>query len=114
VIFGVLFLLAPGAVAGFLGQPPAPATLIAVLGALLVLHGGHLAYVATRPDPRHWVVAYFSFGDALWVAATLALVLSGTWITAPAGILVALATALVVGLFGVMQWQLRPRALAAG
>jgi hypothetical protein len=107
LVFGTLFLAMPRGVADFLGSPPAPALILTVLGAGLLLNGAHLVYAATRPAPARWVVAYFSVGDFLWVAGTLALVLTDTWITSSAGIAAALAVALGVGTFGFLQWRQR-------
>jgi hypothetical protein len=112
-VFGGLFVVAPSPVAAFLGQPPAPAALIVAIGAVLLLNAVHLGYVATTARPSHWAVTYFSIGDGLWVVATLVLIVSGTWITAPGGIVAALAVALGVGAFGTLQWRLRPTAYAA-
>jgi hypothetical protein len=108
--FGVLFLAAPGPVTAFLGQPPAPILLVTILGAGLIVNGLHLIYVATGPRRSRAAVTYFSTGDFLWVAGTLALVLTGTWVNSPAGIAAALAVACAVGGFGLAQWRLRPTA----
>lgn len=108
-VFGLLFVLAPAPVASFLGWPPAPTLVIAGVGAALLVNALHLVYVARRSTPSRWAVVYFSVGDGLWVAATLALILTGTWITAPAGIGAALAVAGAVGTFGALQWRHRPR-----
>lgn len=104
-IFGVLFVLAPASVASFLGSPPAPRLVILVLGAALLLHAIHLGWVARNPKPSRWTVMYFSAGDLLWVAATLALILTETWITSTGGMAAAVAVALVVGLLGYLQWR---------
>lgn len=111
--FGGVFIAAPASVAAFLGTPPAPAWLIAGLGAGLILNGLHLAYAATRTAPSRAAVAYFSAGDFLWVVATLVLVATGTWITAPRGIAAALAVAVVVAALGILQLRRRPQAAAA-
>lgn len=103
--FGLLFLALPGAVAAFLGTPPAPAWLIAGLGALLVVHGAHLAWAARRRRPRRALVLYFSGGDLAWVIATLALIAGGVWINRPGGIASALLVAAGVGALGVLQWR---------
>lgn len=109
LIFGALFLIAPGAVAGFLGRPPG--WLIAALGAVLLMNGAHLLWAARR-GARQAELLYFALGDGAWVAGTLLLILSGTWITTTGGVLAALAVAVAVGSFGVLQWQsaIRPGA----
>lgn len=101
--FGALFVIAPAPVAAFLGSPPAPTWVVAVLGAGLLLNALHLVYAATRPAPSRSAVMYFSAGDFLWVAGTLVLILTGTWITTPGGIAAAIAVALVVAAFGLLQ-----------
>jgi hypothetical protein len=110
--FGALFLALPGPVAGFLGSPPV--WLVAVLGAVLLLNGAHLLWAATR-GPGRVELLYFALGDAAWVAGTLALIASGTWIKTGAGIAAALAVAAPVGIFAVLQWRAAGRqAMPAG
>ena len=106
--FGALFLAIPDQVAMFLGAPPAPTLLITVLGAGLAINAIHLIYTATGPLDSRASVTYFSSGDFLWVAATLLLVLSKTWVNSPAGVAASLAVACMVGAFGFCQWRLRP------
>lgn len=105
VLFGLLFLALPGAVAAFLGTPPAPAWVIGVIGALLLVNGAHLAWVARQRRPPRALVLYFAGGDIAWVVATLALIASGVWITTPAGIVASLIVAAGVGAMGVSQWR---------
>jgi hypothetical protein len=110
--FGTLFLALPAPVAGFLGNPPV--WLVAALGGVLLLNGAHLLWAATR-GPGRVELLYFAFGDAAWVAGTLALVASGTWITTGAGIAAALAVAAPVGVFALLQWKAAGRqAVPAG
>jgi hypothetical protein len=107
--FGALFLALPRPVADFLGTPPA--WLVAALGAVLLLNGAHLLWSARR-GARRVELLYFALGDAAWVAGTLALVASGTWITTGAGIAAALAVAAPVGVFAVLQWKAAGRQAA--
>lgn len=109
VLFGVLFLALPGAVAAFLGTPPAPAWLIAAIGVILVVNGAHLAWAARQQRPRRALVLYFSGGDIAWVVATVALIAGGLWITTPGGIAAALIVAAGVGAMGVLQWRASTR-----
>lgn len=102
LLFGALFLSRSVPVAAALGDPPPG--LVRLVGLVLVLHAAHLAWASTR-RPRAWEVRYFSIGDALWVAATLALVLAGLWITTALGQVLALAVAAGVGCLGWMQWR---------
>jgi cytochrome bd-type quinol oxidase subunit 2 len=107
LLFGALFLAWPAGVARFLGNPPV--WLIAVLGAGLILNGLHLVWAARR-GPGRKELLHFTLGDGAWVAATLLLIASGLWITTTPGILAALACALPVGTFGVLQARAAARA----
>ncbi|MBK1670013.1 hypothetical protein CKO28_18420 [Rhodovibrio sodomensis] len=110
--FGALFLALPGPVAAFLGSPPVWP--VAALGAVLLLNGAHLLWSAKR-GPGRVELLYFALGDAAWVAGTLALIASGTWITTGAGIAAALAVTAPVGVFAVLQWKAAGRqAMPAG
>lgn len=102
--FGLLFLAVPAAVAAALGSPPV--WLIAALGAGL-LGNAVLLWLAQRRGraPRRNEVLFFCLGDALWVVATLALVITGTWITTATGQAVTLAVAVLVALFGLAQMR---------
>ncbi|WP_374763543.1 hypothetical protein [Yunchengibacter salinarum] len=103
LIFGALFLALPGAVATFLGTPPAPGWVIAALGAVLIVNGGHLLHTSTTDLPPKALILYFSFGDFAWVLATLALIGTGIWITTTPGLAASLAVAAFVGTMGVIQ-----------
>ncbi|MFB9148228.1 hypothetical protein [Roseovarius ramblicola] len=105
--FGMLFLAMPGVVAAALGTPPA--WLIAVLGAGLIGNAA-LLWLSVRGGrvPRRAEVLFFSIGDAIWVAATLALILSGVWIVTPGGRVAALAVAVMVGALGFAQRRRLP------
>jgi len=107
--FGGLFALFPAAVAGFLGS--APPLLIMVLGAAL-LGNGALLWLSARAgrQPRRHEVLFFCAGDLGWVAATVALIGAGVWISAPAGQAAALAVAAAVGAMGLAQWKALPAA----
>ncbi len=102
--FGVLFVAVPGAVAAFLGVPPAPDMAIGGLGALLILNGIHLLHTSLRTHPPKALVLYFSAGDFLWVAGTAILMAAGVWVTTPAGIVAAAAVAAMVGAMGLAQF----------
>lgn len=110
LLFGALFLALPGGVSGFLGSPPT--WLIEVLGAGLILNGLHLVWAARR-GPRRRELLYFTTGDGAWVAGTLLLIVSGLWITTTPGILAAIACALPVGMFGVLQAKAAARTQAS-
>lgn len=106
--FGLIFLAAPWNVAAFLGT--APVWLIVSLGVGLI-GNGVLLWLSAREAraPKRAEVLFFCLGDLGWVVMTLALILTGLWITTPAGQGVALIVALAVGAMGWMQWQALPR-----
>jgi hypothetical protein len=101
--FGALFVALPGVVAAFLGDPPAPDTVVRLLGGLLLLNGLHLLHTSGQAQPHRWLVLYFSLGDFLWVLATAGLIGAGLWITTPAGVAAAVAVAAAVGAMGIAQ-----------
>lgn len=101
--FGGLFIAVPGAVAGFLGSPPAPEMVIGGLGLLLMLNGVHLLHTSSGAQPTRALVLYFSLGDLLWVLATAGLIAAGLWINTAAGITAAIAVAAAVGAMGLAQ-----------
>ena len=107
--FGVLFVAAPRAVAAFLGAPPAPATVVLAVSAILIINGLHLLHTSLRSDPPRLLVLYFSSGDLLWVVATAALIAVGIWINAAPGIAAAVAVAAMVGALGLAQVLALPR-----
>jgi hypothetical protein len=105
--FGLLFSLAPGATADFLGTPPV--WLIVALGAGLV-GNGILLWLCQRHGraPRRHEVLFFSIGDGLWVVFSVVLVASGLWITTSGGRIAALVVASGVGAMGALQWRALP------
>ena len=110
VLFGLLFLFASSSVAAFLAdRTPAPAAIILVLGAGLLINGLALLFFARSKSPNRRAVRFFSLGDLLWVLATFVLIGTGIWIDRAPGILAALAVAVFVGTVGWLQW----RAIAA-
>ncbi len=106
LVFGLIFIITPTAVALFLdNNKPAPDGLILVLGAGLIINGIHLLWVSTRQKIPKSLVIYFSTGDYLWLAFTLILMLTGTWITTLPGIVSTSIVSTLVGLFGLLQQQ---------
>jgi uncharacterized membrane protein HdeD (DUF308 family) len=105
LLFGALFTLMPAPVAGFLGVSSVIA--ITIVGAALLINGGHLLIASWRKRVRPLDVCYFSTGDLLWVTVTLALVASESFLTTTASVIVSLAVAAFVGAMGVIQlWAL--------
>ncbi|HMB38942.1 MAG TPA: hypothetical protein VKO85_07680 [Wenzhouxiangellaceae bacterium] len=106
VLFGLLFLLASSSVSAFLAdRAAAPAAIILVLGAGLLINGLALFFVARSNRPNRHAVWFFSVGDLLWVLATLVLIATGVWIDRAPAILAALAVAVFVGTVGWLQWR---------
>ncbi len=106
VLFGLLFLFASSSVAAFLAdRTPAPAAIILLLGAGLLVNGLALWIFARSRSPNRFAVRVFSLGDLLWVLATLVLIGSGVWIDREPGVLAALAVAVFVGTVGWLQWR---------
>ncbi|MDG1531267.1 MAG: hypothetical protein P8Q99_07920 [Paracoccaceae bacterium] len=106
LLFGVLFLIAPVVVANALGNPPV--LLLQILGLGLIGNGLLILWAASKPVPNRAAVLFFVFGDAIWVVATLILILTGLWITTALGILLSIAVAIFVGGCGFLQWRLLP------
>lgn len=110
--FGLLFLIIPGAVAGFLAAPgteAAPTAILMIIGGILVLNGVNLIHWGRRGLPPRKIILFFSAGDFLWVLFTLVIVAMGVWVSSAAGITVALLVALLVGWFGLAQMVARKR-----
>ncbi|WP_397541418.1 hypothetical protein [Roseovarius salis] len=82
--FGLIFVAAPDAVAGFLGAAPAWVVLLLGIG---LLGNALLLWMAVRGRrrPRRKEILFFCAGDLAWVAATLVLTGAGIWITTSAG-----------------------------
>lgn len=109
-VFGAIFVGLGAAVAQFLGDPPV--WLIRAIGAGLILNAAHLVIEARKAVPPRNMVMYFATGDAIWVVATLGLILAGVYVTTPLGQAATVAVAAMVGGFGILQAQLAPPATA--
>ncbi len=105
--FGLLFVIAPGVTASFLGTPPV--WLLSVMGAGLA-GNGVLLWLSQRRGraPRRHEVLFFCLGDFGWVVMTVALIASGLWIVTPEGRISALVVAAGVGAMGTLQWRALP------
>lgn len=105
LFFGALFTTMPTAVARFLDVSSVIAVLI--VGAALLINGGHLWMASWRKRVRRIEVYYFSTSDLLWVTLTLALVASDSFLTTTISVVVSLVVAAFVGTVGVLQlWAL--------
>ncbi len=109
--FGVLFLINAPAVSGFVGS--APDWMIRGLGVFLVGNGAQLVWASIRSAPAVAEIRYFAVGDFAWVATSIALISAGLFITTSTGIVVSLAVAAMVGVFGALQWRLAGRNVGA-
>ena len=105
LIFGLGFAIFPASIAAFLGS--APGFLIQILGVGLVINAA-LLWMASLRGAKRADVLFFSLSDFTWVAATAVLIALQLWVTDPAGILAAIAAALLVGTLGLLQWQRMP------
>ncbi len=104
ILFGVVFLSMPSAVADFLStKMQVSSVVLQILGLGLILNGLHLAWASKAISPSKAIILYFSLGDFVWVLATLALIGAGIWITTTTGIFVAMLVALLVGIMGYFQ-----------
>lgn len=97
---GALLLLAAGALDSLLGLP---ASLLYWVGALLIPFAGLLIWIASlAPAPRGAVRAIVG-GNALWVVASVALVVSGGVAPTRLGVLFVLAQAAAVAAFAYLE-----------
>jgi len=99
--FGALFMIMPSGVSTVLGSVP-PAVLVG-LGAVLLVNGAHLLLCSIRARPIPAEILWFAMGDMAWWLATMTLIAAGIWITAPAGVALALVVALCVAGLGAGQ-----------
>lgn len=99
--FGAVFLSAPGTVSALLGS--VPQQVLVVIGAGLLINGLHLSMASMRAAPRPAEIIWFSLGDLLWWASSLAVVASARWITTSFGIVSVLLVALAVAALGLAQ-----------
>jgi hypothetical protein len=103
--FGALFVLAPQSVGTWLGA--APAQLLQIVGAILIVNAAHLALASVKGSLLPLEVLYFSAGDILWFTGSLALVGSNLIVTSDTGQVITMFVALGVLLLGLSQiWLL--------
>lgn len=100
--FGALFTFGSRAVVTFIGT--VPQAFVVAVGAVLLVNAGLLAFTALRLSHMRMFVAFFVIGDAGWVALTVWLLASGTWIVGGAAMAVSISVALMVGALGFGQW----------
>lgn len=105
-LFGAIFILAGPVTAELIGDPPL--LILQLLGAVLLINAAMLGWTSTRRAPKRLSVLFFSLGDALWVAATAGLLVTGYWITTTSGIVWSIVVAAFVGTCGILQWRFAP------
>jgi hypothetical protein len=69
---GLIFMVASGAIAEFLGG--LPSILVAVVGGQLLLFAGALLWLASRPEISTQMVIGVIVADILWVVGTIVVV----------------------------------------
>lgn len=105
ILFAALLVTIPAAVAQFLASDQAPAWLLSLLGWLLLANGALLISASMLATVPKALVVFFSLGDLAWVLMTLALIITGVWISTAAGISVSLLIAVWVAWLGWQQWK---------
>ncbi|MBL4756828.1 MAG: hypothetical protein JKY32_04050 [Rhizobiales bacterium] len=106
-LFGALFSVAAPAISIVIGDPPT--LLLQFLGAGLLVNAALLFWASVLRHPNRAWILFFALGDAIWVAAILAFIGAGLWITTPSGIAWSLGVSAFVGACGVLQWRLAPK-----
>jgi len=110
--FGLLFVIATEATSQFLGN--VPEVWLRGVGALLIVHSGHLVWASVRRSIHRLEVYYFSAGDLLWFLASLCLLLVPGLITTGAGVIATMAVAIMVATIGLAQLWTHAEATGAG
>lgn len=105
LVFGVIFTIWSTSSIAFISGQTSLGILIRVVGILLILNGLHLISALVRKRLHKYEVLYFSAGDGLWVLGTVILVSMGWLITTPHGIVSAILVAIMVGIFGLLQFK---------
>jgi hypothetical protein len=99
--FGLLMLIGAGPLSGVLGLPE---TLLRIAGLVLLPYAGFIGWLGVRETiqkPVAWAVV---LGNALWVADSLLLLVSGWVVPTSAGYAFVIAQALVVLMYAEFQY----------
>ncbi len=102
LVFGILMTVKSESINVFLENPISWVT--PVVGIALIVNGGHLFLAGRRQQLIPFEIIYFIVGDFLWVLISFSLIASGAIIVSMRGIVVSSLIALMVGLFGVLQY----------
>lgn len=112
LLFGLVFVLAGGPVARFLGE--APPLIVILIGYVLLANGVHLLIAAGRTDLRISEVLYFSAGDGIWFIGSAVAVAGNFLVTNPPAQLLAILVACSVLAMGMAQFWLAAEARGSG
>jgi hypothetical protein len=99
--FGLLMLIGAGPLSGALGLPE---TLLRIAGVLLLPYAGFIGWLGVRETIRKPVAWAVVLGNALWVADSLLLLMSGWVAPTSAGYAFVIAQALVVLMYAEFQY----------
>lgn len=81
-------------------------SLIFILGLVLLFNSVHLVFSSFRKKLIKGEILYFSLGDFIWVVLTFLLVTFTHVVTTQAGINIAIAVAIMVLVFSILQYKL--------
>lgn len=112
LFFGIAFVAYSSEISGLIGNPSP--SILAIIGVGLVINGFHLIAASCRQSLKLLEIAYFVFGDLVWVLATLVLVGLGLGISTTIGIVSSLVIGAMVGSFGFLQAKYGRRACQEG
>lgn len=100
-VSGAIAVAAPTAVAALLGDVPPVA--VTIVGVSLLGFAGLVGYVAASRWRQPRVVSLISAADFSWVVTTVVLLAGWSGLFTTGGIILLLAIALIVGVFGSLQ-----------
>lgn len=105
LLFGTIFIFWASPTTLFISGATNFDWLIRIVGFLLILNGLHLISAVVRNKLHKLEVLYFSVGDGIWVLATVIFVTMGWLIVTWKGIICAILIAVMVGMFGLLQFK---------
>lgn len=106
LLFGALFVFIPETIIAFLADTHfMPKLVLVALGVVLNLWGMLLIWLSNRDPLPNVLLLIVALGDFLWVVATVVLLLMQVWINSSNGIAAAGLVAMLVGWFGLQQFQ---------
>ena len=106
LLFGALFVFMPETIIAFLADTShMPKLVLVALGVMLNLWGMLLIWLSNRDPLPNVLLLIVALGDFLWVVATVVLLLMQVWVNSSNGIAAAGLVAMLVGWFGLQQFQ---------